>query len=78
MPINIDKYRHHLKTLDLNRKQEDEIIELIWKIMEHFVSAAFGKTPVQQALQERDKDSIQDSAPVVNSNYSKTTGEADA
>ncbi|MGH1376378.1 MAG: hypothetical protein ACRBCK_08520 [Alphaproteobacteria bacterium] len=75
--MNIDKYRHHLKTLKLDRKQEDEIITLIWKIMEHFVSAAFGKAPVQQALRERNKNSIQDSRPVIDSNYSKTTGEAD-
>ena len=73
--MNIDKYRHHLKTLDLNRKQEDEIIALIWKIMEHFVSSAFGKTSVQQAVREQSADSIHDSVPVINSSHSKA-GEA--
>lgn len=58
MPINIEKYRKHLAPFNLSKDREDEIIHHIYAIMNEFVSAAFSKHPVQQALQERKRKSL--------------------
>lgn len=48
-----DQYRHHLKPLDLTKEQETEILNFLHTMMENFVSIAYDKNPVQQAMQSR-------------------------
>lgn len=67
MPMNIDKYRKHLATLNLSKDREDEIIRHIYNIMNEFVSAAFNKHPVQHALQEKKRKSLQIPGGVIDS-----------
>lgn len=55
MPLDKEKYRPALKSLGLPREKEDSILECIFNIMAEFVSAAFGRHPVQHAMKERDR-----------------------
>jgi hypothetical protein len=48
MHKNQEKYRKIIKSLNLSKEQEDFIIHFICRMMQEFVSAAFGKHPVQQ------------------------------
>ena len=52
MQLDKEKYRHNLKTLNLTKEKEDEILYCVWNIMNEFVSAAFGKHPVQLAQKQ--------------------------
>jgi len=54
----MEKYRKHLAPLKLGKDREDEIIRYIYTIMDEFVSAAFRKHPVQQALDEKKRKSL--------------------
>lgn len=67
MPINIEKYRKHLAPFKLDKEREDEIIQNICNVMDEFVSAAYSKHPVQQALQEKKRKSLQRYSSVVDS-----------
>ena len=58
MPIDIEKYRKHLAPLNLGKDKEEEIIRYIHTIMEEFVSAAFRKHPVQQAVEEKKRSAL--------------------
>lgn len=53
MPVDTEKYRKILKTLNLKQEQEDFIIAFVCNMMEEFVLAAFGKHPVQHAQQNK-------------------------
>ncbi len=67
MPINIEKYRKHLAPLKLGKERETEIIRFIYAIMNEFVSAAFGKHPVQQAVDAKQRKSLQGQSRVIDS-----------
>ncbi len=67
MPMNIEKYRKHLGPLKLGAEREEEIIRHIYAIMDEFVSAAFSKHPVQQAIQEKKQKSLQRNNGVIDS-----------
>lgn len=67
MPIDIEKYRKHLAPYNLDKDREEEIIRHIYMIMDEFVSADFNKHPVQQALQTRDRKTLQDHSGMVDS-----------
>ena len=70
MPINKEKYRKHLAPLKLGKEHEDEIISQMYNIMDEFVSAAFSKHPVQQALQAKKQKSLQKLGGVIDSDDS--------
>ena len=73
MPMNIDKYRKHLAPLKLGKNQEEDIIRFIIAVMDEFVSAAFGKHPVQQAVDEKNRKSLQSQSDMVDSKDRNTT-----
>jgi len=67
MKLDIEKYRKHLAPYNLSKEREDEIIRNIYMIMDEFVSAAFNKHPVQQALQGRYCETLQNQDDVIDS-----------
>jgi len=77
MPINIEKYRKHLASHKLGKEREEEIIRQIYAIMDEFVSAAFSKHPVQQALQEKKRKSLQSNGGVIDSKDHNNTQQID-
>lgn len=54
MEFDPDKYRRHLGPLDLGKEKEDEILLLLWRVMDEFASSAFGEHTVQLAEGKRD------------------------
>ena len=52
MPLDIQKYRHHVEDFDLSDKRKQELIQTVWKIMESFVDRAWGIHPLQQSSGE--------------------------
>ena len=77
MPMNIEKYRKHLASFNLSKDREDEIIRYIYNIMDEFVSIAFSKHPVQQAIQEKEQKSLQRNNSVIDSKDQNTTQQTD-
>ncbi len=77
MPINIEKYRKHLAPLNLSKDHEEEIIRHIYTIMDEFVSAAFRKHPVQQAVNEKKQKSLQRHNGVIDSIDRNTAQQTD-
>ena len=73
MPMNIEKYRKHLAPLNLSKERETEIIRYIYAVMEEFVLAAFGKHSVQQAVDEKQRRSLQRYNGVIDSKDHNTT-----
>ena len=67
MKLDIEKYRKHLALYNLGKEREEEIIRHVYMIMDEFVSAAFNKHPVQQALQGRDCETLQNQSGVIDS-----------
>ncbi len=66
MNLDIEKYRKYLAPLNLGKDHEEEIIRHIYMIMDEFVSTAFNKHPVQQALQANRK-TLQAQSSVIDS-----------
>ncbi len=50
MPIDVEKYRCHVQSIDLPQDRKDQHIHLVYSIMESFVDRAFGIHPVQAGL----------------------------
>ncbi len=50
MPIDLEKYRHYVRSIDLPQDRKDKWIQIIYSVMEPFADAAFGIHPVQVAL----------------------------
>lgn len=48
MPLDIQKYLHHVEDFDLSDKRKQELIQTVWQIMESFVDRAWGIPPLQQ------------------------------
>lgn len=67
MNPDIEKYRKHLAPFNLGKDREEEIIRHICMIMDEFVSVAFKKHPVQQALQARNRKILQRQDSVIDS-----------
>lgn len=40
--LDVERYRGHLKGLDLTEKQATEVLQTLWGIVETFVDEAFG------------------------------------
>ena len=66
MPLDIQKYLHHLEEFDLSEERKRELIQTVWQVMEGFVDRAFGKHPVQQ-LRNRAEKILQDSPGILES-----------
>lgn len=47
MTVDVEKYRVHLQSLDLTQDRKDELIHIVYRIVESFVDRAFGIHPVQ-------------------------------
>jgi len=56
VPIDKDKYRQDLKSLNLTKEEEDQVLDHLWAVMESFVSAAFGSNPTKQAVDEKQEN----------------------
>jgi hypothetical protein len=50
MFVDVEKYRHHVQSLDLTQDRKDELIHIVYRIVESFVDRAFGIHPVQLSL----------------------------
>ncbi len=64
MSFDKEIYRPYLKSLNLFHEKEDDVLHLLWSMMQHCVDSAFGKTSVQLALQKQKSkkdDFLQDS-----------------
>ncbi|MBK9948603.1 MAG: hypothetical protein IPP12_15650 [Nitrospira sp.] len=48
MPLDIEKYRHHLDGCDISEEDKTALIQNLWVILEGFVDHAFGRHPIQQ------------------------------
>ena len=57
MTVDVEKYRCHLQTLDLTQDRKDELIHIVFAIMQSFVDKAFGVHPVQLSLSKPDQKS---------------------
>lgn len=69
MHIDIEKYRKHLAPLNLGKDREEEIICYLHTMMEEFVSAAFEKHPVQQAVEEKKRSAMQGKNNMIDSKH---------
>ena len=67
MNLDIEKYRKYLAPLNLGKDHEEEIIRHIYMIMDEFISAAFNKHPVQQALQAKNHKTLQGQSDMIDS-----------
>lgn len=56
------KYRSLVERIDVSSERKDEMIAIVYRMMQAFVNAAFGEDPIQNILQNRIKDSFQDAA----------------
>jgi hypothetical protein len=50
MTVDVEKYRCHVQSIDLPQDRKDELIHIVYSIMESFVDRAFGIHPVQLSL----------------------------
>ena len=60
MPLDIDKYRHHVAGLHLSKQEEAELIQAVWNILEGFVDQAFGRHPYQQCGRVQEFNDLQE------------------
>jgi hypothetical protein len=45
---DIERYRAHVDRINAPQAQKDEVIKIVYRIMEDFVDRAFGTHPAQQ------------------------------
>ena len=80
MLVDVEKYRRHVQSIDLPQDRKDELIHIVFAIMQSFVDKAFGVHPVQLGLPKPDQKSPQIPARRAimdaNSNTDKTTATA--
>ncbi len=50
MPLDVEKYRCHVQSINLPQERKDELIQIVYSILESFADAAFGVHPVQLSL----------------------------
>ena len=51
MSLNKEDYRHYIAPLALNKDQEDEILEFLYRLFDEVISSAMHKHAVQQSMQ---------------------------
>ncbi len=64
MHMDIEKYRKHLRGLDLPKDHEDEILRFTWVLFQDCVASAFGHHPVQIAQTEKILNTWPDSVKI--------------
>ncbi len=57
-----NKYRSLVEKIDVSSDKKDEMIAIVYRMMQAFVNAAFGEDTTQNILKNRIKDSFQDAA----------------
>lgn len=45
---DFERYRRLVDEIDAPQAQKDEIIRVVWRIMQHFIDRAFGILPAQK------------------------------
>ena len=55
MLVDVEKYRRHVASIDLPQDRKDELIHIVYTIMQTFVDKAFGVHPVQLCLPAPDQ-----------------------
>lgn len=52
MPLDTQKYRHHVDKFDMPEDRKIALMESVWRIMESFVDRAYGVHPLQLCRQD--------------------------
>mgnify|MGYP000533662072 CR=1 FL=1 len=55
---DLERYRQYVADVDMPESQKDELIGIVANIMAHFVDAAFGETPEQIILEQRENSAF--------------------
>lgn len=55
MFVDFEKYRRHVQSIDLPQDRKDELIHIVFQVMQTFVDKAFGVHPVQLCLPAPDQ-----------------------
>lgn len=55
----VARYRELIQAIDMNERQKDDVIGIVYSIMRNFVDASFGIHPVQSASSGREFESSQ-------------------
>ncbi len=55
MLVDVEKYRRHVQSIDLPQDRKDELIHIVFAMMQSFVDKAFGVHPVQLGLPKPDQ-----------------------
>lgn len=48
---DIERYRSYVDRINATQTEKDEVIRIVWRIMEDFADRSFGLHPVQQCQQ---------------------------
>ncbi len=56
LEVDIEYYQSFLDDMDISDEKKRELIETLWNIVVQFVDLGFGIAPIQQAIQEDQKD----------------------
>jgi hypothetical protein len=67
MLIDIEKYRRHLASYNMSKEREEETIKSLCAFMDEFVLIAQNKHPVQQAIREKNRKTLQSHDGVIDS-----------
>lgn len=59
MLVDVEKYRRYVQSIDLPQDRKDELIHIVFAIMQSFVDKAFGVHPAQLCLPKLDQKSPQ-------------------
>lgn len=67
MPLDLQKYRHHLDRYDMSETQKTEFIEAVGLIIENIADNAFGLDSIHQISDTETQQICSDSSSSVNS-----------
>lgn len=67
MTPDYDRYRPHMAQFNLSKAEEDDLIHIVFAMMQSFVDRAFGDDPVQLALAAQDGKSASGALNMVSS-----------
>lgn len=59
MMPDIERYRAHVAGIDLPQSKKDEMILIVWRIMQDFVDRACGTHPAQQCTSLSQQKSLE-------------------
>ncbi|SEQ24500.1 hypothetical protein SAMN05421510_10312 [Nitrosomonas ureae] len=67
MSTSIEKYRKRLASFNFSKDREDDFLNYFYNAIKEFVTAAHKKHPVQQALNEKEQDRLEQPEDVIDS-----------